>query len=117
MSKQRIIDYRFANPKATLQQIGDAHGISRERVRQILKSAGAPTRSTFSKRISVECANCEAVITRAHSVLERHLKDPRYKGRYFCNNFCKGQYAGKHYGFRTLEELRELEKQRLQKIL
>jgi hypothetical protein len=97
-TKQCVIDYRVANPKATLQQIGDTFGLSRERIRQILKMSGVPTRSTANKQMSVLCANCDAVITKTRSNLTRYLTDPRYKGNHFCDNYCKGKYAGVHYG-------------------
>jgi predicted amidophosphoribosyltransferase len=42
-SSKRVIKIRDENPRATLQQIGDEVGISRERVRQILIRAKLPT--------------------------------------------------------------------------
>ena len=41
--RKKVIRIRMANPCATLQQIGDEVGVSRERVRQILSRAKLPT--------------------------------------------------------------------------
>ena len=43
--RQLIFDYRESHPHATLQVIGEEFGISRERVRQILKKAGKATKA------------------------------------------------------------------------
>lgn len=56
---QKMAAYASANPCATLQEIGDYHGLTRERVRQILQQEGvhklyAPT-AKVKVRLCIEC--------------------------------------------------------------
>ena len=66
---------REANPCATLQQIGDKYGITRERVRQILLHDKLPTAAIIEKRI-IYCLNCGK-------------ETPNAK---FCNQECRYAY-------------------------
>ncbi len=50
-----VIEIRKVNPCALLKDIGDKVGVTRERVRQILKRANLPTRHYIIKR---HCAKC-----------------------------------------------------------
>ena len=60
-----IINHRLNNLCATQQEIADSVGLSRERVRQILKKEHAPTRSySFGK--GVVCSRCGGRRTSGH---------------------------------------------------
>jgi hypothetical protein len=78
-SRELVIKKRELNPCATIQQIGDEFGISRERVRQILASENLPTRHWVQRRFI--CNNCGMTFTRA-----------RNKSRIFCSAKCKKEY-------------------------
>ena len=59
---QKIVAYALANPCATLEQIGGYHGISRERVRQIIELAGAHKPDALQARVAARpvrlCTEC-----------------------------------------------------------
>jgi len=57
MVRDKVISLRIENPDYTLQAIGDVVGVTRERVRQILKGAGLPTVSTIWQN-RCECRVC-----------------------------------------------------------
>jgi hypothetical protein len=77
--RELVIQERVKNPCATLKQIGDKFGVSREYIRQILSEAGLPTRH---RRPGYMCNYCFNVFTPSgsHSIL-------------FCNPECSKQYA------------------------
>ena len=70
-------------PSATLIQIGKRYGVTRERVRQILKAAGKPTRAVGTLCFNIPnqrfCLNCGRVrLSRGQ--------------RTFCSYKCKKEY-------------------------
>jgi len=122
--KKRVKNIRRNNPCATLQVIGDEVGLSRERVRQILKKeglttahyiespykffcpeCGKPTRWKFCNKqcrdkylyIPVTCDNCGKINYRLQSTVLYRVKNKLnlYNGHYFCNKRCQGQWMGK----------------------
>jgi DNA-directed RNA polymerase subunit RPC12/RpoP len=56
-TKELVIKLREKSPCMTLQAIGDRCGVSRERVRQILKSEGMETKH-FDTRVKYYCTRC-----------------------------------------------------------
>jgi IS30 family transposase len=76
--RKAIVDMRNNNHCATLQDIGDNFHLSRERVRQILKSELRPT-SHFIQRYY--CINCGKVYIPKHK-----------SGLMFCSRKCRKQY-------------------------
>ena len=59
-SRVAIVTFRSEHPAATLKIIGQAFGLTRERVRQVLKRAGVATRGVTVRRTvpCYECARC-----------------------------------------------------------
>ena len=54
-----VVEYRLDHPDATMRAIGERFGVTRERVRQILKAAGAPTKSqSYGHKQHRACAVC-----------------------------------------------------------
>lgn len=81
-----LIDYiedvlvmRQKNPCATLQEIGDRFGVTRERIRQILTENNLPTRHFVQNQYI--CLNCRQPFKRPH------------KGHLFCSLKCRHDYA------------------------
>lgn len=72
--RSKVIHLREKNPCMTLQAIGDACGISRERVRQILSEDGL---KTVSVRMYNVCLNCGKTT----------------KNKMFCNVSCQKEYS------------------------
>ncbi len=125
--REQVKAIRTANPCAVLQKIGDKVGLSRERVRQILKSEGLQTIHYKQTYVCLNCQkeflpacysaskkwcsrNCKHEYTHplvecdnCHELFRRvrgQLCQPTMKHtHYFCSKFCHGKYAGTHYGF------------------
>ena len=120
--------YRKKHPEFTLQQIANNLGITKERVRQILKRDDLVTKHVhryknmckicgkhlLSKtksmvcmdchRAVVICAYCGKEIHKGKALLSRHLKNQKnrklkYKGNYYCDRKCFGAHIGKSVGF------------------
>jgi len=116
---------RRNNPCATLQRIGDRFGITRERVRQILKEAGKSTVSwrptyicqncgkemlgnnrqvkTFCSKkcwidyhqVPIECEMCGEIFYVRQSIV---LSKHKSHNPRFCSNTCQGKWLGENYG-------------------
>ena len=81
-ARKQVVSLKRSYPCYTLQAIGDKVGVSRERVRQILKSAGEHTKAWRPKRL---CANCgKKLIHRYHPANDRKER--------FCSKECYSQY-------------------------
>ncbi len=112
-----VVRIRRANPCATLQEIGDKCGVTREAVRQLLTKAGLPTkgfrqqylccvcgglisdrvrRSSHSPFCSPECYhkyhNVEMVCGYCGKTVERRVSDilvyPTRRNSDKCHSFC-----------------------------
>ena len=121
-----IIQAKVNNPCATLEQVGSKFGITRERVRQILKRAGtSTTRYNYRAKmtcprcgqkkysasnycpkcyrglhnVTLQCINCGTYFERNQSQFLYQVNNPRYKGHFFCNRKCLGKYIGNNYGW------------------
>ena len=84
-----VIEFRKSNPCATLETIGHKAGISRERVRQILKLAALPTRHIQVKKL-FQCLNCEQSFPLGRFRKER--KYDKYDHQLFCSISCSKKY-------------------------
>lgn len=78
--RTHVIAIRKKDACATLQQIGDHVGVTRERIRQILVEANLRTSSIRRNQTKV-CLNCGEIYK-------------AYRGKYFCSlkcyyNYCK----------------------------
>ncbi len=78
LTSKGVVEARNENPCATLQQIGNKFGVTRERVRQILKRDGLETRHFRQHYL---CNHCRKVI-----IGNRGLK-PK-----FCSRVCRSKY-------------------------
>ena len=129
-SKDLVVYLRELSPCMTLAQIGDKVGLTRERVRQLLKVSGLSTaayrppppmveclncgKPTIHKMFCsshcrwdyahplVECSECHHLFRRAKSQLS--IKKPGEK--LFCSQYCLGKYVGREFGFRRHPENR-----------
>lgn len=128
----KVVQLRQANPCASLQQIGSQVGISRERVRQILKRSQQPTRRYIRRQLYyclvcgkstpnknwcsqqckyeysypwVECTQCHNLFRRRASNIIHPAYDARYTGKgIFCSKKCRGIWLTAHYGFAAFPE-------------
>lgn len=135
----QAIALRKSSPCLTAKEIGDKLGVSRERIRQILKRDSLPTLRYVSKvycancgkrllhgnktgyckkclpiihSVPLVCDNCGKLFIRSQTEVIRDAKDSRYTGRVFCSKQCQGSYAGKRYGFAVHPENAGISKQR-----
>jgi len=69
---------RWTNPCATLQDMGDHFGVTKERIRQVLNELDLPTRH-YSEKKMVGCMKC------GNSFLAK-------KGKEFCSIKCRQDY-------------------------
>lgn len=127
-----IIRVRSNNPCATLQEIGDRFGITRERVRQILKEAGEQTRAyvqtylcyhcgknlgrrkkVFCNKqcqhdyyhMRVPCEICGQLSEYSIAVLAWRVKHMKHKQKlFFCSRVCHGKWLAANYGFTVYPE-------------
>lgn len=119
---------RINNPCATLQEIGDKFDISRERVRQILKSEELPTKNVShgiknicpqcgnefprwpkkihcsrkcyeqSTQIELACDECGILFTRNTKLFIICLNEREYVHT-FCGKQCQGKWLARMHGF------------------
>jgi uncharacterized CHY-type Zn-finger protein len=92
-----IIEYRKNNPCLTLQQVGNKYGISRERVRQILKRAKEKTTHYYNnKKVAVVCSQCNKIFyLKEYDLIDRENLTNKTGGR-FCSNKCAGYFKFEH---------------------
>jgi predicted transcriptional regulator len=75
-----------------MQRIADKFGLTRERVRQILKGAGVRTTVTgFGDRIEVSCTNCGKLQKRFSKEVIWAINNLQQE-TFFCDNACKGKW-------------------------
>ncbi len=121
-----VYGYRLAYPHSTLKDIGNAVGLTRERIRVILKEANLPTCSvktihacpvcgnkvhkghthcsrvclyvTKETRINLVCEECQITFYRVRSQAEAAVK--RNYQHTWCCKVCQGRWLGKNFGFK-----------------
>lgn len=54
----------------------------------------------MEKMVLVICDNCNNPFMKPLRYTKRSLRNPRYKGRSFCNKICYGQWLGNNHGFK-----------------
>lgn len=79
---EQVVTLRTVYPCMLLQEIGDKVGLTRERVRQLLKNEGLPTRH-HDQRQQYECLQC-------HTVYPHHRTYGDRQG--FCSRACRAAY-------------------------
>jgi len=119
---EKLAKIRWTNPCATLQEMGDRLGVSRERIRQMLNKLELPTRHYSEKKmvgclecgslikegkefcnvkcrksynsVLVTCSQCGKLIKRKPSMVLSSKSRIRkgYKGNYYCDRKCLGLY-------------------------
>ena len=73
---QAVIETRIKNPCATLDEVGVKFGVTRERIRQILKKHGEPTMHFIQTYLCIQCG-----------------KDMGNKKKLFCDPECYHKYT------------------------
>ena len=128
VNRPQVIALRKEHPEWRLGDIGDVVGITRERVRQILRTEGLPTRQPRTL-----CAWCSIPIKKAHkycSRAHRHAASlaaytcelcgrvffrnkkqvDKHREKFFaarwCSNQCQGTYIGQLKGHQQCRECR-----------
>lgn len=76
LDRDKLAKMRWMNPCATLQEMSDRFGVTRERIRQVLNEMELPTRH-FSEKKMVGCLQCD---------------NPIREGKEFCNRKCQNDY-------------------------
>ena len=84
--RSAIMQLRLDNPTMTLEEIGQQVGLTRERIRQILRNNNVPTRAT-SKFPQRKCANCQKPMTTDQGyVIHVRASSPT---KSYCNTQCR----------------------------
>lgn len=125
--QRNIVRMRRNNPCATLQEVGDRFGVTRERARQILEQAGEPTvayQQTYLclqcdkdigrkprlfcspecrhnyQHIKIACTYCGQLGEYLISHLMWHIAHGSHgTDLFFCSHICQGRWLGENYGF------------------
>lgn len=126
-----VAEYRKKHKCVDMQVIADEFGITRERVRQILKRAGLRTTALgygdaikyvcpecgghkcsgsimcrkcriSMNHVKISCTNCEELIDITISRLIRVI-NKNGQDLFFCNKHCQGKWLGKTYGVKKGE--------------
>jgi len=84
--RSAILQLRRDNPTMTLEAIGQQVGLTRERIRQILKKNHVPTRAT-SKFPQRKCANCQKPLVDTHG--HRMYVRSSSPAKSYCNTQCR----------------------------
>lgn len=114
---EKVLAMRKVTPCISMQEIGEKLGITRERVRQILKSAGQPTKHYVARhmcagcgrklqsnnksgycqkcskernRIPLVCDECSTLFYRTKAEVLNRAKQNGYEGKVFCSKHCQG---------------------------
>lgn len=119
----KIIGCRIVHPEMTMANIGEYAGVTRERVRQILREYGLPTfipkvftckvcgnQIPHNRKKSMLCRDCrfkECWVLKKCEMCEKefHIRKSVYIAALtrnykhtFCSNKCQGKWLGDNYG-------------------
>ncbi len=119
-TKSKVISLRSTNPYMKMSDIGRAVGVSKQRVYQILRKQGLPTKRSVElkykclvcghsssnkfcskickakwQKIPIVCTNCGKLFFRDKERLLQHHREAL-----FCCRKCFGIWAGEHHGFK-----------------
>lgn len=126
----KVVSLRRNNPCALLDDIARQVGLTRERVRQILKESGRPTRHYIPPKEKFYCSSCGKpsvypvcfdcrkqqswveIACNSCGKLNKYLisrviweeAHKRHTHLYFCDKICQGRWFGEHYGFGAYPE-------------
>jgi len=124
INKDDVCLLRQFYPSMTLEAIGERFNVSRERIRQILKKAGLPTKAQILRKYCLHCGKkrknryrnyCSKACYHydTHTLIpcdvcgrlsEYHIKRVLWlqaRGKqqhFFCSKHCNGIWLGKNYG-------------------
>lgn len=129
LDRDKLAKMRWTNPCATLQEMGDRFGVSKERVRQVLNEMDLPTRH-FSEKKMVSCLKCGNPIKEGKEFCDRECQNDYntilitcsqcgnlmerkacktlltenkirlgYKGNFFCSKRCQGFWLAENHGY------------------
>jgi hypothetical protein len=129
LDKEKLAKMRWMNPCATLQELSDSFGVTRERIRQVLNELELPTKH-YSEKKMVSCLQCGSPIkegkefcnlkcqnayntilitcSQCGKLMERKacqtlLTESRmklgYKGNFFCSKRCQGFWLAEKHGY------------------
>ena len=126
IDRAEVVQTKARNPCATLQQIGDKYGVTRERVRQILEPYNMPTglsiRVAFKRKcpecggiklaesrvcpkchehihyIPLVCDYCGGLFYRQRGKVLARLGKRQYN-HVFCGRPCQGKWWAENHGF------------------
>ena len=132
---EKLAKIRWTNPCATLQEMGDRLGVSRERIRQMLNRLELPTRH-YSEKKMVGCLQCGSPIregkefcnlkchtaynaifvtcnqcgkltrkTTARVISTEQRVKKGYKGNYYCDRKCFGRWFGENHSRRGISSV------------
>jgi len=87
-----VTQLRLDNPTWTLNEIGQQVGLTRERIRQILKHNNFQTKA-INKYPTLKCARCQKLITTPKGYT-LHVKPDNTPGKRYCSVYCRqfGKY-------------------------
>ncbi len=80
--RSAIMQLRLDNPTMTLEEIGQQIGLTRERIRQILKKNNVPTRA-MNKSPQRKCTNCQKPLTNNQG--HKMYVVPHSNAKSYCN--------------------------------
>ena len=127
--RARVRELRISDLFMTMSEIGQNVNVSRQRVFQILKEEGLPTRHRIRKylyecpvcgtispfkfcskqckkqwlMIPIVCTGCGKLFFR-----DRHqffINYPHHNDGLFCSKICTGKWIAEHYGFKKHPDL------------
>jgi len=78
LDKDKLAKMRWTNPCATLQDMGDHFGVTRERIRQVLNELELPTKH-YAEKTMMGCLKCGTPF-------------PEKEGKEFCSRECQSVY-------------------------
>lgn len=127
VNKIEVLNTKLRNPCATLQQIGDKYGLSRERIRQILEPYNLPAGRSIRGLYSRTCPSCGGEKNEGAKICSKCLRRNGYarlipiacevcgkivyrseknviwkiknkkQEHFWCSNKCKGRWLGNNY--------------------
>jgi len=135
LDRDKLAKMRWMNPCATLQEISEHFGVSRERIRQVLNELELPTRHyTETKMVSclqcgspikegkefcgrncqnayntilITCSQCGQLMERkaCQTLLTESKIKNGYKGNFFCSKRCRGFWLAEKHGYGVSGEI------------
>lgn len=135
LDRDKLAKMRWMNPCATLQDMSEHFGVTRERIRQVLNEMELPTRHYSEKKmvgclkcgspikegkefcnrrcqndyntISISCSQCGKLMKRkaCRTLLTESRMKLGYKGNFFCSKRCQGYWLAEKHGYGVSGEI------------